>query len=84
VREGKLGADDLRVRRGNTFWELGSKTSKVRELLGGSLVRTQRFHRRDPGSISGWGTKIWLAAWYSQEKNKKQKNRLPELQAPGK
>ena len=40
------------------------------EFLGSPVVRTQSFHCRDPGSISGWGTKIPQAAQFSQ-KNKK-------------
>ena len=34
-----------------------------REFPGGSVVRSHHFHCRDPGSISGWGTKILQAAW---------------------
>ena len=46
-----------------------------REFPCGPAVRTWHFHCRGPGSVSGWGTKIPQARWYSKKKFKKAFNR---------
>ena len=42
------------------------KSTQVREFPGGPVVKTQRFHCGDLGSIPGQGTKIPQVAWYGQ------------------
>ena len=43
------------------------------------LVRTQWFHRQDPGSVSGWGTKIPQATQCSKKKKRKKQQNSPCL-----
>ena len=47
------------------------KTLLVQEFPGSPVVRTRCFQCHDPGSVSGWGTKIPQAEWFGQKTNKK-------------
>ena len=46
------------------------KTLLVQEFPGSPVVRTRCFQCHDPGSVSGWGTKIPQAEWFGQKTNK--------------
>ena len=48
-----------------------TKNYKSREFPGGPVVKTQRFHCQDPGSIPSRGTNIPQAMQCSQIKKKK-------------
>ena len=39
----------------------------MRELPGGPVVRTKRFHYCGLGSVAGWGIKIPQVVWHSQK-----------------
>ena len=52
--------DEIVSCRISQFLNIGDKfkTLLVQEFPGSPVVRTQRLHCHDPGSVSGWGTKI--------------------------
>ena len=52
--------DEIVSCRISQFLNIGAKfkTLLVQEFPGSPVVRTRRLHCHDPGSVSGWGTKI--------------------------